>query len=474
MLVGVEYDHNKKSIISSFYNESGNLSFMSKPISEIDLFKWKYSSLETPYKAWDGNYVKKEKATFINRHRLEEIFIEKYKEKEKEVLYSSNKPKVAFLDIETEVNKQNDFPEPEEANFPVNLISIVLENKVFVLSTLDDFKEDEQKGLMDEVNEYFKDKGRDEQYNLVYRYYTNEYDLLKAFFHVILPKLGFITGWNVIGFDWQTLVNRADKLGLNIVENLNSKKVIGRNKIPVHLGMIDYDEVCRKFKPVKMADNYTLDYMSYRILGIRKLNHPYPSFYDFQQDHYMFTKYNIIDSVLVQMIDHEKKLLNIVYEMSNIAQTEVNKVFSPVFNTEIFMCRELLKSNLHMPEVKKENTKKGKYIGAYVMEPEPGHYKYISCFDFESEYPNIQMQWNIDPLVYVGKKGEVDLSKYNTKDLIITKNNTIFFGHVDSPSRIIQSRLFGKRKKIKGEGGDMQLVTKKIDELKREKQKLLQ
>ena len=38
---------------------------------------------------------------------------------------ANNYPKVYFMDIETEVAETNEFPDPVEAKFPINLVSLV-------------------------------------------------------------------------------------------------------------------------------------------------------------------------------------------------------------------------------------------------------------------------------------------------------------------------------------------------------------
>jgi len=468
MLVGVEYNPENKSIIASHYNTEGNLSYLRKNIPESQEFIWKYAREDEDIsgKSWDDKPIKKVKSRFLNRYRLEELMLSNLSSGEKNQLFSSNRPKIYFLDIETEVNERNDFPHPDEANYPINLISVVIDRTVVVLSTLNNFASDKIEQMQNEVNEILISHGRKEQYKVKYLYYSTEKGLLSAFCKSLLPRMGFITGWNVTDFDWQTIANRCDKNDVNISQHLKSNRLMGQYKLPVHLGILDYDEVCRKFQPIDMPDNYTLDYMAHSILGIKKLQHPYKSFHEFQKDHYMFTMYNILDSVLVQLIDIDTDLMELAFTMIDFSKTEVSKVFTPVFNTEIFLCREFLNDGKIMPSIKKDVDKiKKKYKGAYVMPPIPGWYNLISCFDFESEYPNIQMQFNISPDTYLGKKDKIVYTKYKPEDLILTKNDTVFLGNKDSAARTILSRFFQKRVDIKGEGG-------LLHELKRQKKVL--
>jgi DNA polymerase elongation subunit (family B) len=82
------------------------------------------------------------------------------------------------------------------------------------------------------------------------------------------------------------------------------------------------------------------------------------------------------------------------------------------------------------------------YDGAYVARPEPGFYKYVSCFDFASMYPNIQIQFNISPDAYLGKSQS---GQKPDKTQILTKNDTLFTAGYDSAARTILTRLYNGR-----------------------------
>ena len=65
-----------------------------------------------------------------------------------------------------------------------------------------------------EVNEYFSkvvphtenDKKIFEvDFKIKFKHFDSEKELMEFYFHKILPKQPFITGWNVIDFDWQYL-----------------------------------------------------------------------------------------------------------------------------------------------------------------------------------------------------------------------------------------------------------------------------
>ena len=208
-------------------------------------------------------------------------------------------------------------------------------------------------------------------------------------------------------------------------------------------------QVFEKLKPYKVVENYKLDYISSLVLNATKLKHGYPSFFKFQKDTYLYTKYNVIDVILVKLIEDKLSLLDVAYSIANVAQVEVNKVFSPVYIAELLICRELLNKNLKMMKLPWGESKDADatYEGAYVKAPVPGHYDYIACYDFSSMYPNIQIQFNISPDTYLGKIGSV--KKKGTE--IHTKNDTLFSSETDSVARTILTKLYDERIKTQGE-----------------------
>lgn len=463
MIIGVEVQGNELMI--SYYNSSGKIDFIRKRVSDSDVFNWVESDRPTIYKNWDGKYIRSAKSDpmWLSRTRIEELILDKLTPSELELIYDfDNSPKISFQDIEIELTS-DDFPYPEKALMPVNLISFCNEEGVtYILSTMksDDYPE----GLSDsdilkmeeEVNLYFRNTNPHEEsdrkllntdFKIKHRFFKSEDLLLKFYFHQIAPKQSFITGWNFIDFDWQYLMNRCKRLGIDPLENMPSKKTFSKkHRIPTHLGIMDYMHLFQDpgYKPYKVVENYTLDYISNRALNVNKLKHPYKNMKEFQKDVYMFTKYNVIDNLLVKLIEDKFGLLDVAFSLANTAQIEVNKIHSPVHVTEVLMCREFLNMNLKMakkPREDDDDKEDIKYEGAYVMPPVPGYYEYISCYDFKSMYPNLQMQFNISPDSYLGKKGMIR----TTGREISTKNDTYFSGEKNSVARTILDRLYNAR-----------------------------
>jgi DNA polymerase elongation subunit (family B) len=449
------------NLLISYYNEAGKIEFIRKRLVDHELFNWVESSTPTATKNWDGRFVKKAQSPgqYVNQFRIQELIQEKLTATELEALYNfDNFPKKTYLDIEIKLTEDG-FPDPERARMPVGLISFCNEDNVtYILSILHD--DDDPSGLSSDdiirmekdVNEYFRKtvplSPKDAQlfqqdFKIKYKFFATETELLNFYFQNIVPKFSFVTGWNVTAFDWKYLMNRAKNMKVDSTVNMPSRSLISKNRIPVHLGVLDYMQVFEKLKPYKVVENYKLDYIAGLVLGVAKLKHDYSSFKEFQKDTYLFTLYNVVDVLLVKLIEDKLSLLDVAYSIANVAQVEVNKVFSPVYVAEILMCREFLNKNTKMMKLPwgEANDSDGTYEGAYVKAPIPGHYNSIACYDFSSMYPNIQIQFNISPDTYLGKKGDVKLKGTE----IHTKNDTFFSNDTDSAARTILTRLYNGR-----------------------------
>jgi DNA polymerase elongation subunit (family B) len=446
MIVSTEFHTEDSTLVISYYKPDGTVGFMKKPIVPHDLYNWNLTPTPTEHRNWDGKFVKKVQGKWLSRFRLEELTQTRLNETEIASIYSDDSPKKFYLDIEIQLTSQ-EFPDPAKAAMPVNLITFVNEENVcFVMSTMKKLDEAPILQMQDEVNDYFKAHGQ--TFTLKYMFFETEVELMKAFFHKALPKIPFLTGWNVIGFDWIYLINRCKNLDIDPMKTMPSKTLIGKSKMPIHLGLLDYMEVFMNTKPYKVVENYKLEYIANLVLGTTKLHSEYATMMEAQQDIENFIKYNIIDTVLIKLIEDKLGLLDVAFAISKFAKVDVSKVFSAVFITESLMCREFLDRGRYMANDRRELEADATYDGAYVAKPEPGYYKYVSCFDFASMYPNIQIQFNISPDAYLGKMREgIELQP----DQILTKNNTVFTNKTDSAARTILTRLYNGRVNTKNE-----------------------
>lgn len=455
MIVSTDFNTAESQLVISYYGKDGTIEYIKKPVHQHDLFNWALTPNPTEYRNWDGKFLKKTQGKWLSRFRLEELTQTRLSQDELDQIYSDLSPRKYYLDIEIKL-ESTEFPDPAKAAMEVNLITFVNEDNVcYVMSTMKHLSSEAISQMQDEVNEYFAK--HEQSFELKYLFFEREYDMMTSFFHKVLPKIPFLTGWNVIGFDWVYLINRCKNLDIEPMKFMQSKAMIGKSKMPVHLGLLDYMEVFMNTKPYKVVENYKLDYIANLVLGTTKLHSEYATMLEAQQDVENFIKYNVIDTVLVKLIEDKLGLLDVAFAISKFARVDVSKVFSAVYITETLMCREFLLRGQYMANDRRNIEEEATYDGAYVAKPEPGFYKYVSCFDFASMYPNIQIQFNISPDVYLGKVQE---GYKILEDQILTKNSTVFSKRTDSAARTILTRLYNGRVDTKN---DMKKLQEKLD-----------
>jgi DNA polymerase elongation subunit (family B) len=223
----------ESALVVSYYDEIGTIAFIKKPIQQTDLFNWATTPNPTEFRNWDNRFLKKVPSKYLSRFRLEELTQTKLAQTDLDLLYSDYNPNKYYLDIEIKLESQ-DFPDPAKALMEVSLISFVNEdNVVYTMSTTENFDQPTIARLELEVNEYLKTCGQ--TFTVKYMYFDNEEAMLIAFFKKCLPKIPFLTGWNVVEFDWIYLINRAKRIKINPMEWMPSEVLIGKAKLPVHL-----------------------------------------------------------------------------------------------------------------------------------------------------------------------------------------------------------------------------------------------
>jgi hypothetical protein len=255
-------------------------------------------------------------------------------EKEKEELFEYNLPKIYFIDIETEI--VDGFPEAadikdlegnvtkEGAATQVLSISIVYDNKIILLG-LKDMPEDMQDRILKNTNKYFEKFGT--EYKFKYVKYEDEFDMLYAFFHKMIPKMPVLTGWNFLQYDWLYLVNRSRKLSkwmngkeykINPAESSPVKKI---NKmwgteyeVPAHRMIFDYMQLYEiSDTSIKVKESSSLDFVSSKLVGVDKIKYN-GSLQDlYEQDYQKYVYYNVVDTCLVYLIHMQARPLTLIH-----------------------------------------------------------------------------------------------------------------------------------------------------------------
>ena len=305
--------------------------------------------------------------------------------------YLKNKgeaPKIAdnilFCDIEVDTGKSKQFPTPHEAKFPIDMISVDYNNKktTFVL----DNKTEKIKNFED----------------VEIKIYDNEKQMLHDFV-VFVKKTDpdILSGWNFVSFDLFYIMNRLNKLGFDYKKLSNFEQFTltpGDNNQPARVNLagyvcLDQLDLYRMFTFTK-KENYKLGNIAQIELGETKIQLPYPINEMYWKALNKTIEYNIKDTDLLVKLENKLGHINLLNEIRKICHISFGSSMSSLAQIDGLTISFLKKKLMCSKDADKEIEKK-KYPGAFVKEPIPGVYNWVTDFDFSSLYPSIIMTYNI-------------------------------------------------------------------------------
>ena len=376
---------------------------------------------ETNYKTLEGKYVAPIKHDTIKDAKA---WVEGYKD-QPHLIYGNtqfaynyiadeysnemswNIDEILIVTIDIEVECENGFPKPEEANDP--LLSITIknhQNKKIVVWGIGDFE-----NSRDDVS-YIK---CDTEKHLLQSFLT--------FWEQHNPDV--ITGWNTEFFDIPYMCNRIlNQFDENELKRLSPwRGVFSRSVYKMGrahqvydiqgIAHLDFFDLYRKFTYTNQ-ESYRLDHIAFVELGERKDGNPYETFSEWYiKDYQSFIEYNITDVELVDKLEDKMKLIDLCLTMAYDAKVNYIDVLGTTKYWDILIYNHLRKKNIVIPQKIKQE-KFEKYEGAYVKDPIVGMHKWVMSFDLNSLYPHLIMQYNISPETLIG-------CPFKEKDITVDK-----------------------------------------------------
>lgn len=373
---------------------------------------------------------------------------------------------VAYMDIEIESG--DTFPKPEEAAFPINLITVI-DSKTGKTST---WGNREYTGDSDLVENYY--------------YIPDEKRMLESFVTWWRKqKFDIVTGWNVKEFDIQYILNRLAyfeiEKSLSPINISHHKRVKNRHtgKMGYHctiagLTILDYMELYKKFtmNVTQTLESYSLNFVAnFEELG-GKLELEGHIKDAYKTNWNQFVEYNIVDTELVKKIDDKKRFINLSLNICSQSLVPLEKVFSSVVVIEGYMLRNLHKNNMvmsnresgkvdrwkseklykHNGELQNVLHEKGEktfpdfYVKGGHVEANPGLYNDLLSFDVTSLYPTNIMQYNISNETKVFNPTPEEIEFHN---LIKTPINGVYYKRKEGILPAIVKEIFNERKEYK-------------------------
>jgi DNA polymerase elongation subunit (family B) len=357
--------------------------------------------------------VKKKKAFYWNKYRVAELINQS--QPLQSILFSPNRPRKYFMDIETEVIEG--FPDVTVAREKILTYAVCDQNGDGFVTGLRPLDDAQKKRLNDRLNDYFKTLNR--KFDVKFRFYESETLMMQDFMHNEVKNMPWISGWNFLKFDWAYINKRCSNLGIDYrrasptrsMERITFKDKYDKTKkwiveVPRHRAIIDYQFVYEKWDTiVKFKENVSLDAVAKEVLGFEKVKYNGSLMDLYNNDYETYIFYNMVDTILVALIDEKLLTFNTMYAISNEARIQLNDAMFTSISVEAKMGDEFRnKGIVFVPRKKKDREEKTEsYSGGYVYEPIQGLHFFLSVVDFESMFPSIMMAFNLGVDTLVGQ-----------------------------------------------------------------------
>ena len=292
------FDNNGDKLIKKFHNGQA--------------LTWSVCSDKDPKKSdkftnWDDKPVKRTNAfkNQLNKFDIYEV-IENLPPEDKEIITAVNFPKMYSVDIETaQVN--GEWSPPTEAKGQITTIAITTDDLKAIVLGWKPLSQGEQAKIQTQIDAHFKD--HDLTFEFKYICFDTEFDMLYTFLAKMVSKFSLVTGWNWDRYDWAYIKNRCKNLGIDVSIASPVNKLSYRDEYPIHVGMIDYMEIYKKYdRTVSPKENFTLDMAGEQVLGLRKIKHKWSTLQElYDNDYINYVFYNAVDAALVTLIHRKFK-----------------------------------------------------------------------------------------------------------------------------------------------------------------------
>lgn len=299
------------------------------------------------------------------------------------------KYKVAIIDIE--IQGENEFPTPELAKYPINLI------------TVDDYRNDK-------ITTFGLHPYTGDNKEVKYIHCETEEILLNKFIHFFRSeRFDITTGWFSADFDWPYIINRCKNINVDYaplspigkvdIRKANSKTKKNVLKVSIAgLSILDSMDLYKKFS-YKNQSSYTLNYIGMQEVGEGKLEYEGQINDLYKRDWDLFTDYNIADCLLVRKIENKTKFIDLAISMCIQSLIPFEKVYSTIFVIEGYMLKYMHNMGVVMNDRENDldSEEEDETIeGGFVMTT-PGFYFNMMNIDATSEYPTLVRMINISP-----------------------------------------------------------------------------
>ena len=233
-----------------------------------------------------------------------------------------------------------------------------------------------------------------------------------------------ITGWNVVGFDFRFLDQKAKALNVPLILGRNNRSLDmyqnARGEWNLNLeGRVIIDGPMALKMNFFSFESYSLNNVAKVLLGETK-DIDQDEVHDkwgeierrFREDKMALARYNIKDAVLVLDIFKKLDIIGLFINRSYISGLLMERVGGSTSAFDHFFLPDL-----HQEHYVANNVEDVKYLrpvtGGFVLNPVVGVHPHVLVMDFKSLYPTIIRTFFIDPLSRVAKDQDTVMTPKN-------------------------------------------------------------
>jgi len=325
---------------------------------------------------------------------------------------------IATVDIEVE--SPGEFPEPEDAKYPINLITVHYskDNSLYTFG----------------IRPY---TGNDPTVKN-YHYCEDEKTMIERFIkHWRTKKVDITTGWFSRTFDFPYIIKRCENLKIELSLspiNICKKKhwqgyhiEEGNNYEIAGISILDGVDLFKNYEREKRV-SYSLQNIGMEVVGEGKKDYSGTINNAWQVDWNGFVEYNVQDVILVTKIEKEKKYIELTINLCYQALIPFQRVFSSISLVEGYILKYLHENKMVLPDQEK-NKEVRKLPGAYVF-AKVGYHKYCMSYDGESLYPFTILQLGISPETLKLNDNRYDKTPFSETKMWETKDGEIEIGGI--------------------------------------------
>lgn len=309
--------------------------------------------------------------------------------------------------------------------------------------------------------------------------YPDEATLLKRL-HTRIREIDpdIITGWNVIDFDMDFLLERYKKHGIpftwgraDLLGKIRSDTSGWGTSRAILPGRVVLDGLNLLRGAFIRMEDYRLETVAQEVLGEGKiLSHTDrgPEIERlYHEDLPKFVEYNLTDARLVPQILDRLQLIPLAIRRSLLTGMPMDRVSASIASFDFLYLSEIRKRGIVAPSVDRDIPIQPT-AGGFVLDSVPGIYDNILVFDYRSLYPSLIRTFHLDPLNLVRRIPGVTEEEDETGDrrdsdegLVIAPNGARFRSDGGILPELL-SRFFPEREEALGRGDRIAATAIKI------------